>query len=533
MPDDQRPEEEDIDWDSELRDGRNAARPKPAAPTPAPSVPLANKRIVAPVATPAPAPSTDPEAPTPHDAAEASSAPQASEGEAPPDDLWGTPDIARIWRTSDPPDGPPSPGTTPSPARRKHTTRPKNKSSQQAPPRAPAKRHEPTFGGTSTSGQRATSSEERVVGGVAWARSNEPFHTHGGFKVGIIGGPSSGKTYLFHAMVSRLRDLDQAGALAPFLVKEGCVELYQAGLHDKLGWFADPREFSSAYRTWQRLEATKVEKQEWYKLRLQVPTGLFGHKRAPFEVEYLDAAGERLRDHVVESELPIWARAFLSAQVLVFCLPMWVAFPRDDLDDRALEQQQKQEEDFFTVYRNLVEVRDSFAKGAIRGVDVRLPTKVQTILALTMADDTRSALEPVRRRWIDRYAERNPNTGRDPLQDLLSSLAKGAGCARYLESARRVSTTLTKAFSTINDADVRTIPKKLEGYGNLPPWIVPVSAVAGSTLTLAEQQIEQGLEAEQDKLHRMRFIRTHGEPRPLHVELPLVLGLCEQFNALM
>ncbi|MFH1468451.1 MAG: hypothetical protein ABIO70_28940 [Pseudomonadota bacterium] len=572
MPDEKDTAIKEIDWQSEKL-GRRGARPASTlnlTPVPAPdqvaapgepaeiggtSPAPATGSSLEEEATPRPAPAFFADSQPPPGPGQRS-APPASQPQRPPpwtpggDTSTGPepkPQRPTPWVPGTPSAAPP-PSQPPEAAPGPHVTIPFNVPS---PPHARASRlsvesttaatprQEPDLDlidgsrGGSQPSEQVADGEQRDTHGITWKRDNEPFHLKGGFKVGIIGGPSSGKSYLFHAIVSRLRDLEHAGALAPFLAAEKEAVLHKAGLNDKFGIFTTAREFSTIYRTWQRIDATKAAKQEWYKLRLHIPVGWWRTERERFEVEYLDAAGERLRDQLLERELPVWAQAFLSAQVLVFCLPLWVVFPRTDLSDEDFRIQHSQLEDFFIVWKNLNQVRDSFRNGAIRGVDIEMPKKVQTILALTMSDDDRCALDPVQKRWIDKFSGRDERTGRDALTDLLDSLRRGGGCVRYLESARAVSRVLQDEFRHIPDPDVRTIPTKLRGFGGRPPWLVPVSAVSGTTLKRAEQEIPAGIDEERARMLRARFVQLEGEPRPLHVELPLVLGLCEHHDALM
>jgi hypothetical protein len=137
---------------------------------------------------------------------------------------------------------------------------------------------------------------------------------------------------------------------------------------------------------------------------------------------------------------------------------------------------------------------------------------VKTILALTMADDPRSALTRLHDNWIAPYLE-VPDT-------YLRQLRRGAGVARYLANARRVSEALWEEFDSSWDHRVSAVPRSLD-FGSRP-WLIPLSAIEGEKLAEIES-----------KYPKSRPRPPLRAPIPAHVELPLLVALCERTNALM
>jgi hypothetical protein len=73
---------------------------------------------------------------------------------------------------------------------------------------------------------------------------------------------------------------------------------------------------------------------------------------------------------------------------------------------------------------------------------------------------------------------------------------------------------------------VGAIPQTLT-FGKGTPWVVPLSAIDGARL----EQLEKHYPKPDDPA-RLRETRR-GAPIPVHVELPLLVALCERENALM
>jgi len=322
-------------------------------------------------------------------------------------------------------------------------------------------------------------------------------------RIGIVGGKMAGKSYLFQGMVYRTQDGELSGALTYFLEKDA-IELWSYASPGDQPLRVNLDEFLGSYESWTRLETTRREIQKWYRLRLGYRCGVFGTRRSALELELLDGSGEGFFEAPPSSEnLEIWRHGFMDVGVMIFCLPLWVAFPRHDLTLEDWEQRDELLGDFQRVLGNFAKVREE--------LDMRQP--VRSILALTMADDGRSALDTLRQRWIEPYME-------DP-RPILRQLRKSAGTARYLNNAREISKAVREEFRASPEARVTKIVRQLD-FGAGTPWIVPLSAIEGSQL--------ERLGDRRDRSQAMDRLRP---PVPVHVELPLLVALCEQTNALM
>ena len=86
--------------------------------------------------------------------------------------------------------------------------------------------------------------------------------------------------------------------------------------------------------------------------------------------------------------------------------------------------------------------------------------------------------------------------------------------------ARKVSEAVFREFDASHDPRISGIPERIE-FGGGRPWFVPLSAIDGATLDSWEQ----------GKAKKPRAgLRP---PVPVHVELPLLVALCDGHNALM
>lgn len=334
------------------------------------------------------------------------------------------------------------------------------------------------------------------------ALEEEPFDRPGTTRVGILGGKGVGKSYLFHAMVYRTLDNRRAGALSYYIDRDA-VRVYQTLDRSRTPRSVIPTEFIQDYSSWSRLFTTQWTDQRWYRLRLQFRTGLLGTRRSFLDIDFLDGSGEHLEMGLNAETEEIWKAAFLEAQVMVFCLPLWAAFPAPGgvLSDEDWENRQKVIRGFDSVVRHFKDLREKH----------KATHPVRSILALTMADDRRSALATLRDRWIDPFVA-------DPMVHL-RAMRRASGVARYLANARRISEALWREFDACQDAVISGIPVSLDlGAGR--PWLIPVSAVDGAVL---------------DTQTGRRTARTPAlaPPVPVHVELPLLVALCESHNALM
>jgi len=319
-------------------------------------------------------------------------------------------------------------------------------------------------------------------------------------KLGIVGGRGVGKSYLFQAILYRTQSGIQSGALSYFLDGDE-TRLYSAPFRDSEVRRRDIPTFVRNYRSWNRLETTLGDFQAWYRLRLSFRTGILGRQRSSLDVEFFDASGERFFERALANEnYHLW-RTYLEARVMVFCLPLWAAFPAPGLDETELTLRREILASFETVAGHFYELRRLHGR----------THPVRSILALTMADDRRCGLLTLRDRWIVPYMDR-------PIP-VLRKLRTGGGVTRYLDNARRVSEALREEFENAGEPEVSRIPGLVDFHGGRP-WLVPVSAIDGSQLELLESNGKAGRDG-------MRA------PVPVHVELPLLLALCDRFNALM
>jgi len=359
-------------------------------------------------------------------------------------------------------------------------------------------RREPLGPGAFGAGPAARSGPSRGI-----SRRRSPERDDQRLRIGIIGGKQVGKSYLFQAMVYRTQVGDRSGALTYFL-EQNAIELSTYTSPESPPLRVNLDEFLRSYESWTRLGTTSLEFQQWYKLRLGYRCGVFGTRRSALEIELLDGSGESFFEAPPGAEnLEIWRHGFLGVRVMIFCLPLWAAFPRGDLTVEDWEQRDELLVNFQRVLGNYIKVREE--------LDEQRP--VRSILALTMADDGRSALDTLRQRWIEPYME-------DP-EPILQMLQRSSRTARYLNNARRISTAVTREFQKSPESRVARIVHQLD-FGVGTPWMVPLSAIEGSELDrLGDHQ------GRSQTLDRLR------PPVPVHVELPLLVALCEQTNALM
>lgn len=347
----------------------------------------------------------------------------------------------------------------------------------------------------------------------------EPFDRPDAHKVGILGGKGVGKSYLFQAMVYRTFAGVQSGALTYYLERDG-MHLFQAAggeghgrrqLTDTGAAVALNRvEFIRSYQNWQRLSTTLKEQQQWYRLRLLLRSGWLGRTQSAMDVEFFEGSGEGFFElQTVDAESrALWTRAYQKAAVMVFCLPIWAAFPNDDLTAEDWAHRERLLRGFEQVLQNYLDMR--------RRENARRP--VSSILALTMSDDRRSALHTLYDRWIAPYLD-SPHT-------YLRQMRRGTGVARYINNARTISESLHDEFAAARDPRVTAIPQSLD-LGRGRPWIVALSATEGARL----EDLERRFPNPDDPARWAEARRA--APTPVHVELPLLLALCERDNALM
>ena len=331
----------------------------------------------------------------------------------------------------------------------------------------------------------------------------EPFgHYRDVQRLGIIGGKGVGKSYLFQAMVYRVTHARMAGALSYFLDPQG-VELVRTLSREEPARTVNLQRFNGDYERWTRLTSTLAASQPWYRLTLPYRTGLLGRTSAAMAVEFFDGSGEQFFEARDPQHRGLWVQAYREARVMAFCLPLWAVFPAPDLPACDRREHDRLLESFHEVVQNYKDLRRR----------LRLRQPVRSLLALTMADDRRCALTQLRDTWIGGY-----------LQAPAAFLARtrtGGGVARYLAQARLVSRILHEAFATAPSPGVAGIPDLL-GFGAGRPWLIPVSAIHGEALDHLELEYPNP----DDRPPRL-------PPVPVHVELPLLVALCERGNALM
>jgi ABC-type dipeptide/oligopeptide/nickel transport system ATPase component len=333
---------------------------------------------------------------------------------------------------------------------------------------------------------------------VEEADDGTPFNLPGVEKLGIIGGKGVGKSFLFQAMVFRAYSKSQAGAMSLFLEK---VRLFHALQREDKARPLSLSEFGKRYMSWGRLPQTLLSNQAWYRLRLHCQIGMFGRKQSDLDVEFFDGSGEGFFEAAKTRGISqIWRDGYLDAKVMVFCLPLWVAFPGNRMTTADRQLRNVILEGFERVVQNYEDLR---SEGG------RENQRVKSILALTMADDPRSALGTLYEKWISPYLS-TPHS-------YLPRLAKESGVARYLANARQVSEALHRELAASRDPRVSSISQALNYRGG-PPWLIPISAVEGTRLDRIERENQTG--------------ERHA-PVPVHAELPLLVALCERYNALM
>ncbi|HEV7506930.1 MAG TPA: hypothetical protein VGS07_18715 [Thermoanaerobaculia bacterium] len=330
-----------------------------------------------------------------------------------------------------------------------------------------------------------------------------PFDRPGTTRVGLLGGKGVGKSYLFQAMIYRTLDGKRSGALSYYLDRD-TVRVYQTHDRKSVPRSVIASEFIDEYRSWLRLGQTNLSREQWYRLRLQFRTGLLGKDKSFLDVDFLDGSGESFEAGISAEREETWKAAFLDAGVMVFCLPLWAAFPAagDVLSEDDWEERENVIRGFDAVIRHFRDLRENH----------QATHPVRSILALTMADDRRSALTTLRNRWITPFLE-------DPRLHL-DAMRTASGVARYLASARKVSEALGREFDASQDPRISGLPERID-FGAGRSWFVPLSAIDGATLDSWE------------KGQKKRPRSGLRPPVPVHVELPLLVALCESHNALM
>nr|VFJ50016.1 MAG: hypothetical protein BECKDK2373C_GA0170839_102729 [Candidatus Kentron sp. DK] len=316
-------------------------------------------------------------------------------------------------------------------------------------------------------------------------------------KLAIVGGKMTGKSYLFQSMVHRLAGVE--GSMGYFL-NAGTAQLHELAHYGDTGQSVTPDQFLTSYRQWYRLEFTQ-HKPIWYQLNIPFSAGILGFAQPEIEINYLEASGEGFFEQAMHGNNVGEWEAFLDVKTIVFCLPLWAAFP-----GRKMTQ-----EDWVAregLLQGLGKVADHFAS-LLRTHNRK--RKTRTILALTMADDRRGGLSTLRENWIDPHMQDD--------SQLRESLGSANGIIRYLANTQRVSEIVRKEMERSSDIRIRSLPKRIK-FGHQKTWFIPMTAIHGDTLDRMEQEgqeVRAGIRA----------------PVPVHVELPLLVALSDGRQALM
>jgi hypothetical protein len=225
------------------------------------------------------------------------------------------------------------------------------------------------------------------------------------------------------------------------------------------------------------------------------------------DVDFLDGSGEALELGLVADMRKVWELAFKEATIMIFCLPIWMVFPNDDeMNDEDWEEAETR----LVSFNKLVATYDQIRNQKL---------KVRTILALTMADDERSALRKLRNSWI------KPCTDSE---EYFTQLKSFSGVPRYLASAQDVSEYIYREFKSVRHSPMcKNIYKSLN-FGHGLPWLIPMSALNGNELVKVNQQWKDW---ENGKMAKKP--RPGPPPVPAHVDLPMLAALVEWKNAIM
>jgi GTPase SAR1 family protein len=328
----------------------------------------------------------------------------------------------------------------------------------------------------------------------------------------FVGGRSVGKTYLFQALVKQLMDVENAGALSYFI--KDPVRLFRKAVGEDVFSSTNEYDYIQNYEKWVRLDPTQIAAQNSYQLRVPIRTGWLGKTIKHMYVEYFDGAGERLAGGD-EIAVTTWFHNYADAEVMVFCLPFWAAFPTSEYDDSPLMSEAYKEElqetikSFDTIVKNYVDMRQ------IKGIK----TKVKCVVALTQADQIKHTTlgQELADSWLLPFKlelEREEHEIIDQVDEYRRGLSTGKGVNLYLENARNLSDILRQKIKR-NKAINRSL--SLLDFGSGEPWLIPMSAISGHDL----DRVAQG---GTPPMH---------SPIPAHVELPLLVALSQYCNALM
>ena len=312
-------------------------------------------------------------------------------------------------------------------------------------------------------------------------------------RIVLIGGKGTGKSYLFQSMVQRTQSHHCAGALSYYL-DGNRTQLLSAKCRQDPAFRERISSYLKEYKNYTRLKQTSLIDQAWYRLELPYKKGFFGKKTDSLNIEFYDGAGEYYESPLDENNFGVWEDV-VKSKIIVYCLPLWIIFPQDQLSEGDKKERR--------------EYLDAFDKILTNYEDVRKRKKqthsVFSILALTQADDNRlnknGLAGEIKKNWIKEYL--------DNYQTYTEELKKPHNVLKYIKNTQKVSNLLFQEISKSSSPEISSIVTGLD-LGK-KPWIIPVSAIQGNNI---DSKIEQ-------------------EPHPIHVELPLLIALCEYTNALI
>lgn len=327
------------------------------------------------------------------------------------------------------------------------------------------------------------------------------------FRIAILGGQQTGKTYLFKSMVYRAwLGRDESAALGGFLSNRASEILRSDSPNVPPSPIPIP-DFLADYLDWD-IASTVIPTR--YQFRMYLEAGWLGGASDHLEINYIDTRGERL-----EQADPEHLEAARDANVVLFCVPSWVAFPIENLSPEVLDQLSRYR-------RGIQDTLDAY-RVFLQGAGKRKRTRM--IVALTMADDWRCSLAELRSRWIDPYVGEQGESAPDDFRRIHTVLQTQGGLMAYLADARKISDYLEACFKDHPDRAIRSIPNTLRGLAGTDPWFVALTAVRGAYLQqLAAVSPEERIRIKKEILR---------DPRPAHVELPLLMAMCQDRQALM
>lgn len=299
------------------------------------------------------------------------------------------------------------------------------------------------------------------------------------FKLAFVGGRSVGKTYLFQALVNTLAYSENTGALSYFIDTKNPVDLFRRVEGQSRFSISNIDDYLRGFNNWDRLLGTQIGYQHSYQLRVPFKDGVLAKNKRSMYIEYFDGAGEQLVSGSEQGE-KTWLTHYHDAEVMVFCLPFWAAFPSKDHQDISPKSDEYREELEETISSFVDVVQNYDGMRNLHNID----TKVKCVVALTQADQIHFTTfgQELAETWMYPFVrplEVEESEFQESVQEYMKNFRSGAGVNRYLANARNLSDTLreeVKKNKTINRA------LKYLDYGCGEPWLIPMSAISGELL---------------------------------------------------